>query len=535
MASYPPPFGPPGPYSYTAKQQRRWERDRIRAQQDILRAQSKLYRQQTRATRRRSLLGPLVVLSAGIFLLLVHTGHLSSDRLASRFNQWWPLALVLAGVVLVLEWFADQKTMNQAGSPHIRRGAGGGIFLLISLLVLASAYLNTYSRDQPWKVHGLSITPENLQEVFGDKHERDQEIDLPFAAGASLAISNPHGDVTIMGRSDDNQIHISINKQLYSSSDADADAKAAQLNPVVSNGSGYLQLSVPRLEGASADLSITLPESAQTTITDGYGDIHISGMHAAVNATADHGDIEVSQIIGPVIARMNNNDATFTVDQVTGDVTIKGHAQDLTLSQISGHVSIEGDFYGDTHLEHLHGPIEFHTARTELAMVRLEGQLDISPDEDLMGSEILGPITLTTRSRNISLDRVLGDLTVSNSNGTIDVTDAAPLANVKIENHNGAVNLTLPDHTDFVLDALAQDGDVADDFGLEPARVGNRNAAHGTVGSGRARVQISTSHADINVHKGDVQAPVPNTPGQPAAPIAPTRSHSRVSGPSVTL
>ena len=47
-----------------------------------------------------------------------------------------------------------------------------------------------------------------------------------FPAGATLLVNNPRGDVTISGTSDDNQIHVSVHKEVYTRSDSDADAKA---------------------------------------------------------------------------------------------------------------------------------------------------------------------------------------------------------------------------------------------------------------------------------------------------------------------
>ncbi len=98
MAGYPPPYPPS---SKDWKYQRRILRDQARAQRDQ-------YRYQMRGTRRSSILGPVIVVLVGVVFLLIQTGHLRNERLWEWYGHWWPLLLVVAGVVLLIEWGVDQ-------------------------------------------------------------------------------------------------------------------------------------------------------------------------------------------------------------------------------------------------------------------------------------------------------------------------------------------------------------------------------------------------------------------------------------------
>ncbi len=307
MGNYPPPPYPPPPgppYGNDWKYQRRMLKDQARAQRDMLRAQREAYRYQTRSLRRSSILGPLVLITVGIVFLLVQTGHLQGYRLWEWYGRFWPFLLVGAGVVMLLEWAYDQYAQSDPTQPSYRRRVGGGVFTVLVILAFTGVVLSGVREGGHSKFfNGLNINQDNLDEFLGDKHESDQTLAQAFPAGATLLVNNPRGDVTISGTSDDNQIHVSVHKEVYTRSDSDADAKAQRLSPNINLSGSNVTLSVPSIEGARADLTITLPATAATTVTANRGDVKITAIKAPVTITANHGDVELSAITGDITAR----------------------------------------------------------------------------------------------------------------------------------------------------------------------------------------------------------------------------------------
>jgi len=522
MANYPPPYPPPGapggpPYGNDWKYQRRMLKDQARAQRDMFRAQREAYRYQTRGLRRSSILGPLVLITIGVIFLLIQTGHLQSYRFWEWYGRFWPLLLVGAGVIMLLEWAYDQYTQTDSAQPHYRRRIGGGVFTLLVLLGVTGIIFSGIRNGAHTKLfNGLSIDQDNLDEFLGDKHESDQTVVQAFPAGASLSVDNPRGDVTISGTSDDNQIHIDVHKEVYTRSDSEADTKAQRLSPNLNVSGNNVTLSLPAMDGARADLTITVPANASPTITANHGDVKISAIKSSVIVTANHGDIELSAITGPITARINNGNSDISAHSVTGELTIEGRARDTTLSDLSGPVTIRGEFFGDTHFEHIRGPIKFHTSRTDFQLGRLDGEIDIGNNAELTASNAVGPLTLTTYSRNITLDRIAGTVFVTNRNGSVDVTSAPPLNNVTIENRNGSVAVTVPEQSSFVYQFDATNGDIQSDFpqiktGDEDSQ---KKAVSGTIGNGGPLLRITTSQGDVSLKKASLM-PLPPTPPTP--------------------
>jgi len=529
MANYPPPYPPPGapsgpPYGNDWKYQRRMLKEQARAQRDMLRAQREAYRYQTRSLRRSSILGPLVLIAIGIIFLLVQTGHLQGPRLWDWYARFWPMLLVGAGVIMLLEWAYDQYMQSDSTQPRYRRRVGGGVFTLLILLGVTGVIFSGIREGGRSRLfNGLNINQDNLDEFLGDKHESDQSMAQSFPSGASLSVDNPRGDITISGTSDDNQIHVDVHKEVYTRSDSEADSKAQRLSPSLNVSGNNVTLSVPAMDGARADLTITAPAAASPTVNSNHGDVKINAIKGSVIVTANHGDVELSAITGPIMTRINNGDASFSAHSVTGQLTLEGHGRDTTLSDLSGPVTMTGEFFGDTHFEHIRGPIKFHTSRTDFQLARLDGDIEISANSDLSTTDALGPVTLTTRNRNINLERIGGDVSVTNRNGSVEVTCAPPLSNVTVENRNGSVTVTAPEQSSFAYQFDATNGDIESDFSEIKVPDGGmqKKTISGTTGKGGPLLRITTSQGDISVKKGSLMPLPPMPPAPPKLTVLP--------------
>jgi DUF4097 and DUF4098 domain-containing protein YvlB len=524
MAAYPPaapPVPPPPgpPPGYDPRAYRRAMRDAIRAQRERLRFQM-------RSMRRHSILGPLLLIGLGVLFLLFQTGRVDQPLFWQRYGHWWPLLLLFAGVILLAEWIFDQFRLRDPNQPRYRRSVGGIAVLLLVFFVLAGIFASEGFRfrrpPDTMILHGLQLTPDSLDELFGDKHDSDQTLDFPLSASGTFAVVNPRGDVTISGTSDDSRIHVAIHKQVYASSDSEADSKAQQLTPATADYGSGMTLTMPSLDGARADLSLTVPAAAAITVTANHGDIHINSIKATVTATANHGDIELSAISGQATAHINSAGSSLTARSLADGITVEGHAQDVTLTDITGPISVSGDFFGTTHFEHINGPIKFHTSRANFQLARLDGEAEISPRANLSADQGVGPLVFVSNNHNITLDRISGDINVTDHNGSIDLTAAAPLGRITLEDRNGSIRATMPEHASFVVQANTTNGQIDNDLQLTPWGTGSSKSLTGTVGAGGPQLTITTTNGDISIHKADVQPMPPNPPTPPKVTLEPS-------------
>ena len=515
---YPPPPGPPyGSGPQDLRYQRRMMREQARAQRDYFRMQRDAYKQQFRGLRRGSIVGPLLVIAIGVIFLLIQTGKVANIVFWNFFGHWWPVILIGVGIVVLIEWTFDQLFRDET-KPYVRRGIGGGVvFLLIIIAITGVVFEGIHDSGHTLFGNNFNFNENDFSEFMGDKHQSDQTFAQAFPAGSSLEVDNPRGDVTISGTSDDNQIHVIAHKEVYTRSDSDAATKAQQLDPSFSTSAmglgSTVQLRIAPIENSRVDLIITVPAASGQTVTANHGDLHISNIKGTVNMTANHGDMEVSAITGPVIAHIQNSKSSFTAHSITGPLSLDGKGDDVTIAEIEGSVSMQGDFFGDTHLEHIRGTFKFHSSRTDFQLARLDGEASFG-DDDLSADQALGPVLLSTRNRNITLDRITGDVTVTNRNGKIDITSAPPTGNISIENRSGEVNLTLPDQAAFHVNAETTDADIENDFSFPVSEQGSHKSVSGTVGKGTSNIKISNTQDNISIKRASIAplAPLPPPP-----------------------
>jgi len=124
-----------------------------------------------------------------------------------------------------------------------------------------------------------------------------------------------------------------------------------------------------------------------------------------------------------------------------------------------------------------------------------------------------------TRSKQINLEDVTGDVRLEDANGGIEISMRS-LGNVQIDNRNGDVQLSVPDRAGFHLDAHTRDGEIQSDFGEIKIDSNDRESkASGTVGNGASHIVINNEHDGIEIRRNANRVgAVPPVPPVPAVP-----------------
>jgi DUF4097 and DUF4098 domain-containing protein YvlB len=523
MSSFPPP-PPPGQYPPI------YDRNAMKAQRQFLRAQARAqkaqqqaYRHQLRAQRRSlrrgSIVGPVIILTLGIVFLLAQMGRLSWGQSFQWYGRWWPAVLIAAGIILLIEWAFDQNRTTPTGQSRV---IGGGVIFLLILLALAGLSARGIEYGLDWHDHTFGHGTK-WDHLYGDRHDEDSSLNYSMPTNSTFVIHNPHGDVTVTGSSSDGQVHVNVHTQTYAWKDSDAAQKGKQLQPTFSSDNGVLSLNVSSVEGGEADLTLQIPRGAPVTIQSDRGDVTVSEMAAPVTVSANHGDVDVSGIDNSVTLHVNDDDATVTLHSIRGPVSVQGHTGDIDISEVTGNLTLQGDFFGSTDLEHINGPIRFTSSRTQFSAMRLDDDFSVDR-ESLNANQLLGPVMLKTSDKNITLDRVQGAVDIIDRNGSVELTNAAPLDAISIQNQKGSVDLGLPGGLGFEVNAQTRNGDMENDFGLTSTDNDGSHTLQGRVGNGGPTITIATTDGDVTVRRSTVAPLAPMAPPAPpisAAPHAP--------------
>ncbi len=536
MGAYPPP-PQQGPYGY--------DRQALKMQQEMLKQQARMQRDQMRlqrrASRRTSLVGPIILLTLGVIFLLAQLGKLSWPSILDWYGSWWPLVLIGAGLLLLVEWMVDQRHTDANGQRPTRFVGGGVIFLLI-VLALAGASSHGANHAISWKNDNFGPGLPFMNFALGNEHDVDDVLTGNITPGGTLLIRAPYGDVTVTGASDDGQIHVSVHKNIRAHNDEEVESRRQRLQPFFSGSDGSVVLTAPAIESGHDDLTVQVPRNTVLTVNAEHGSINVQEIHAPVTVTSSgSGEVNLSGIAGAVSAHMNNSDASVSAHSVSGGISIEGHAGDISLSDISGPITVQGEFFGTTSVARAANAVSFHTKRTQFDAARIDGDMTIESGSDFEASSLMGPVSLNTAYRNITLNRVQGSVKVTNRDGSVTLTNAPPNGAIDITNQHGAVDVGLPEKAAFVLSAQVKHGEIENDFGLSTNEKDDVSVLTGTIAGGGPNVRIQTSDGDITVRKSAVEPlppaapappkisvvpPAPAAPPAPASPASPRSSKS---------
>ena len=456
---------------------------------------------------RRSMAGPFVLIVLGTVFLLGTMHVLSLSRLAHLFANYWPVLLIFWGVIKLIEHQRAQREGTRAA------GIGaGGVFLVVMIVVFGLIASQLERVNWSGLNNQFNFDDGDFDGIFGQSYNFNDHLEQTFPTGASLKVIDTRGAVTVTA-SDDNKITVVVRKRIGADNQTDADKYNGETKPTITVTGGLVTVDA-KAEAAGdhpveTDLDISIPRKAQVSISSRRGDVNVTGREGSVDISAQHSDTSVEDITGNV--KVSQEKGSVKVEQITGDVHIEGRVNEVSVADIKGAAQLDGEFQESVKLARIAKTVTFKSSRTDMEFSRIEGSLDLDSDE-LHGESITGPLHLTTRSKNIRLEDVSGDVRLQNDNGAIEV-GMHTVGNVQIDSRNGDVQLSLPDKAGFRLDARTRDGEIQSDFGeLKINNDEHESKASGNVGNGSAHIVVNNEHDGIEIRRASAQPPRPPEP-----------------------
>ena len=352
--------------------------------------------------------------------------------------------------------------------------------------------------------------------IFGQSFNYNDNLEQDFPAGASLKIIDTHGAISVHA-TDDNKITVVVRKRIGADNQNDGDKYNNQTKPTLTAIGGLVTLDA-KADAAGdhpveTDLDISLPRKAQVSIVSRRGDVNLSGRDANVDIAAQHSDTSVEDVKGNV--KVNQEKGSVKIEQITGDVHVQGRVNEVSVADLKGALQLDGEFQESVKLARITKSVTFKSSRTDMEFSRIEGTLDLDSDE-LHAEQLTGPLHLTTRSKNIRLEEVSGDVRLQNDNGAVEV-GMRTLGNIQIDNRNGDVQLSLPDKASFRLDARTRDGEIQTDFPeLKVNNDEHEAKASGSIGNASSHIVLNNEHNSIEIRKASSMPPKPPEPPNPA-------------------
>lgn len=519
MSSIPPNMPPQPPFTDPKEQWKAYraqQKASYKAQREAWKAQHHAWHG-AYAPRVPSLIGPILLIGVGVIALLILSGKIPSGQFWGWYAHWWPLVLIGGGVALLAEWALDTRRATP-----IRRGHGYiGLLIFLAFLGLAAA---GWHRNIGSGIVGFNGTEQwfNLNQPEHDNESTT--LTQQVASGAIINIQNPRGDISISS-GDGQTVTVQSHQVAYADSDEEAkkifDAEQTTLN---ANGRS-VEVHAGSNDKGRVNLSITVPKNAYVTVSSSQGDLSVAGLGAGLAIYTVNGDTNLNTIAGPVQVHFGGKRHDFSAHQITGDLTLAGDCNDLTLSQIAGRTAVNGEVFGEVHMENLGGPLSLHTSITDLQIAALSGSLSLDSD-DLQLAGAKGTVRITTGSKDVDLSQIAGDSYVEDHNGRVAIAPNGSY-NVEVKNNKGDIELTLPNNASATINGATHNGDIVSEFPLSSSGDESKTIG-GHIGTGHARITLNTSNGDLRIKRSGDAAATPDMPATPAAPATPHTRHLKV-------
>lgn len=444
--------------------------------------------------RRGSIFTGLLLIILGVLFLIDRFDP--SFALGHLIRLYWPLLIILWGVAKLI----DHLAANRAGEPHAPFLSGGeaALIILLAFVLTAFAFRDWLHEHRPDLLIGFPA----FHEAYKQNHEIAAHAIPP---GARVIVETGHGDISIHS-AEDNNLRVNVTESARGSTRTEAD-EAMRKTVVAVQQEGNVYHIRPETAGGSetdvnVDLDITIPKDVTLQATTDHGDVEVSGLKGDVTVHTGKGDVDIRNIEANVAADLQGGDAKIT--NVAGNVKLTGRGHELEVSKIGGDADIDGAFEGTIELSNVTKTAHCVSPWFDLSITHLTGSLE-TDSNDVEISDANGPAKLVTRNKDIDISNVSGKIEISNTHGDVKVTYAnPPHEDLSVSNDSGDAEVTLPASSNFQVSAVSKSGEVQNDFessSLKASNENDRGEISGRVGSAGPTINLMTTYGTIHLRK----------------------------------
>ncbi|MBZ5578424.1 MAG: DUF4097 family beta strand repeat-containing protein [Acidobacteriia bacterium] len=453
--------------------------------------------------RRRSFAGPLLlVIVGGLFLWRnLHPETAVFDLLA----QYWPFLLIGWGVLRLIE-IALSHQQRYSGL------TGGEVVLVILISVAGLGMFEVHQR-------GIRFSPE----IFGEQYDYPVSAHAAAAGIKRVVFENPRGNIRVTG-GDGMEVTVTGHKLIraISRNDADGTHRVTPLE-IVPQGDRLLVRSnqdrAPNNQRIADDLEVMVPRGVVIEARGQTGDYEVSDTTGDIDLSSGRADVRLNRVGGNVRLEIGRSDVVHAAD-VQGSIQLDGRGSDIEMQNVAGQVTIHGGYVGTLDFKNLAKPLQFEGARnTELRVEAVPGSINMDLGE-FTARNVVGPVRLTTQSRDIRLEGFTQSLELETQRGDIELQPGhVPLPRIEVRSGIGRVDLVLPEKAAFQLQATAERGEAVNDFGpgIQKETEGRSVTLKGTIGIG-PMIRITANRGSVSVRK---EGAPPREDANEAAPAPP--------------
>ncbi|MGE0133322.1 MAG: DUF4097 family beta strand repeat-containing protein [Blastocatellales bacterium] len=393
----------------------------------------------------RSPLGGMMIAAIGGILLSANLlGHNSFILILGKYWFWILLAFIAGRVLKQYTHRIEDGARANAFSP----GA-----IVVMLLIVGSGLAASFAIQHGQTGFNLRIGDLGVGNyVFGNQLSIEDEPPQSFAIAPNsrLFINNANGDVEV-NSAPQSQATARLIKRIRATSEEEAGEIAKNIHlQITPNGASH-QFNVAST-GVQQDFSfsivVTLPQSlpAGVEINNAVGAVKLSGLHGDHSIRGcEH--VEVNNNTGRVT--VENPQGAIELNQIQGQVNLINTRRDVSLRAINGAITLDVKG-GSVNIDQSSGPVQLQTTDARIGISKvgadvptLAGQRAVSIEQArnsrIKIQEIHGSVAINAERSRIEAEEINGDFTVDASSERVKV--ARINGALRIKSEGGAIEI----------------------------------------------------------------------------------------------
>jgi DUF4097 and DUF4098 domain-containing protein YvlB len=251
---------------------------------------------------------------------------------------------------------------------------------------------------------------------------------------------------------------------------------------------------------------------------DARGHVYLETIKGDVNVRDEYSPVEINDVDGQVT--VSNTESSIQLEKITKPVVVKARgtqvrANDLgstlkvttnhrrlEVSDVASNVVLESQ-YSTVSLKDIRGNVDINTNSDRITADDLHGYLKVKGQgSGIRANTVEGPIDIRTTLKDVIVNNFNGACMITNeyadvslSAGTLDKGE------ISVKNHNGGIDLFLPEGAPFQIDATARNGRVDSDYaGLQPSQgAGDVGLLKAKQKSGGPKIVLETDYSNIHI------------------------------------
>ncbi len=244
------------------------------------------------------------------------------------------------------------------------------------------------------------------------------------------------------------------------------------------------------VEGVKGDVSVH----------DEYSPVEINDVSGKVTVSNTEGNIRLEKIAKAVI--VDARGCQVSANNLESTLKVTTNHRRLEVSDVASNVVIESQ-YSTVSLKDLRGDVDMTSNTDRITADGIRGYLKVTGQgSGIRANSVVGPVDIQTTLKDVIVNNFSGGCTVANEYADVSLsTGILGKGDIKVQNHNGGIDLFLPEGSPFQIDATARNGRIASDYaGLEPVQeAGDVAVLKAKLKGGGPKITLDTDYSNINI------------------------------------